>query len=198
MHVPQASEGMRESMNRSRQQACVVFRQLTVNSIENSSGIFIGTNHAPVWSNIVKSNQGFGSLSDSILKDVVTSVIDTDAWDMTVRDANYAVLTETPNQGQQCAIDFGSLHANSLTNGAVIGLGDNKQLGWRNARKNNYGSGKNLGSNVLSKIANYTMDNDVWDTVFQVGSNNIDTSQVVKNIRITHKRDEPGEGDPNE
>lgn len=196
MHASEASGGERVRVDRPRQQACVVFRQLTVNSIENSSGVFIGTNHAPAWSSIEKSNQGFGSLTDSVLKDAVNSVFDTDAWDMSVRDANYAALSETPNQGQQCAIDFGSIHANTLSNGSAIGLGDNKQLGWRNTRKNNYGSGKNLGSNVLSKIANYTLDNDVWDTVFQMGSQNIDTSQTVKNIRITHKPDEPGEGDP--
>jgi len=178
-------------MNPSRQQACVVFRQLKVNNVERSSGIFIGTNHAPAWNSIEKSNHGFGTLSGSVVKGAVSVVYDTDVLDSTVQDASYVSLTEAPNQEQQCAIDFGSIQANSLNNGSVISLGDNKQLGWRNAGKNNYGSSKNLGTNLLSKMANYTLDNDVMDAVFQTGGKYLDTSGVVKNIRITHREDPP-------
>lgn len=178
-------------MSSPRQQACVVFRQLTVGSVENTSGIFIGTNHAPAWTSFEKSNQGFGSLKDSVLKGAVNVVYDTDVLDSTFQDASYVALTETQNQAQQCAVEFGSIHANALYSGSAIDLGDNKQLGWRNARKNNYGSGKNMGNNQLSKMANFTMDNDVLDAVFQNGGKWTDTSQVAKNIRIAQQADKP-------
>ncbi|WP_160297248.1 hypothetical protein [Paenibacillus sp. IHBB 10380] len=46
-------------MNLSHQRACVIFNYLIVNNIEDSSGIFIGTNQAVGWSCYSKSNQGF-------------------------------------------------------------------------------------------------------------------------------------------
>lgn len=176
-------------MDSSRQQACVVFRQLTVNNIENASGIFIGTNRAAAWSSFEKSNQGFGNVQDTAIKGVVNVLYDTDVLDATFQDASYAALTESSKQAQQCAIEFGSIHANSLNNGSAIDLGDNKQLGWRTARKNNYGEGKNLGANQLSKMVNYTMDNDALDAVFQTKGRWIDTSRVVKNVRIAQRKD---------
>jgi hypothetical protein len=39
-----------EAQSLSQQKACVIFNKLVVNNIENSSGIFIGTNQALGWS----------------------------------------------------------------------------------------------------------------------------------------------------
>lgn len=167
-----------------RQQACVIFRHIAVQSVESSSGIFVGTNQAAGWRSIGKSNQGFGSMQDAVLKNAINTVYDTDAMDATFRDATCVSLTETPNREQQCAVEFGEIRTNALSNGSVIGLGDNKQLGWRNARKNNYGNGKLAGSNLSAHTVHFTMDNDVMDSVFQAEGRLIDTSGVVKNIRI--------------
>lgn len=167
-----------------QQQACVIFRQITVQSIESSSGIFIGTNQAAGWRSIEKSNQGFGTVQDAILKNTMNAVYDTDAMDATFRDATYVSLTEAASQQQQCAVDFNTIQTNALNNGSVFGLGDNKQLGWRSARKSNYGNGKHVGSNVSAHTVNFTMDNDTMDGVFQGGGKFLDTSGVIKNIRI--------------
>lgn len=177
-----------------RQQACVIFRHIAVQSIESSSGIFIGTNQAAGWRSIEKSNQGFGSLQNAILKNTVNTVYDTDAVDAAFRDATYVSLTEAASQQQQCAVEFGAIQTNALNNGSVFGLGDNKQLGWRSARKNNYGNGKHVGSNVSSHTINFTMDNDLMDGVFQGEGKLLDTSGVVKNILIRQNEENREDG----
>lgn len=179
------------------QKACVVFNRLLVNNIENTSGIFIGTNQAIAWRNFEKSNQGFGSLNDAIVTRVVNVVQDSDGVDTSFRDFNHIVLTESPNRLQQCAVDFGTIQANALNNGSAIDVGDNKQPGWRNARKTNYGNSKNLGHNQQSQMANFMMDNDAMDTLFQTGGYLDDSLQAVKNIRIVQRPDRSGaENDP--
>lgn len=167
-----------------RQQACVIFRHINVQSIESSSGIFIGTNQAAGWRSIGKSNQGFGSMQDSVVKNAINTVYDTDAVDATFRDAVYVSLSEATNQEQQCAVSFGAVRTNAMNNGSVVGLGDNKQLGWRSARKGNYGNGKQVGRNLSSHTVHFTMDNDGVDSVFQAEGQLSDTSGVVKNIQI--------------
>ena len=173
------------------QKAVVIFHSLTVNSIEDSSGIFIGTNHALGWSSYAKTNQGFGVLSDASLSHSVSVVHDPDIVDAGIRDVRSIHLSETPNQAQQSIVNFGSIHANTLTNGSAIDLGDNKQLGWRTSRKNNYGSSKVLGRSMMKQVAGFAVDNDTVDApVISLGASG-DTSTVIKNILISQNTDKP-------
>jgi hypothetical protein len=174
----------------SEQQACVIFNKLVVNSIEDTSGIFIGTNQAVAWSSYSKNNQGFGSLQDCKVTNSINVVHDPDVLDATVKDVRNIAITEIPNHLQQCAIDFHSIHANSVSNGSAIDLGDIKQLGWRSSRKVNYGGGKYQGGSRLSRIANITVDNDVVDAKFDATGQSADTSGTVKNVRITQNTEE--------
>ncbi|MFB5678323.1 hypothetical protein ACE3NQ_22775 [Paenibacillus terreus] len=173
----------------SQQKACVIFNKLIVNNIENSSGIFIGTNQALGWSTYGKTNHGFGSLSSSTLTNSVNVVYDSDAIDASVEDARDITLVEAANALQQSAIDFQSINANALNSGAAIDLGHNKQLGWRNSRKVNYGTGKSLGSNYLKQIANLVLDNDVIDAPQHTEEKVTDeTEGIEKNTHIVQKK----------
>ncbi|RKP54362.1 hypothetical protein D7Z26_13475 [Cohnella endophytica] len=178
-------------MSQTHQKAFVIFNKLVVNNIEDSSGIFIGTNQAIGWSTYSKSNQGFGSLSDATLSHSVSIVKDQDVIDTPIEDVRCITMTEAGHPLQQCAIDFNSIHANSLNNGSAIDLGDNKQLGWRSSRKNNYGFGKNLGSNQITQVANLVFDDDVVDApIHNEGTITDNARSGEKNIRITQKNDE--------
>lgn len=171
-------------MNRS-QQACVVFDKVIVNSIENSSGIFIGTNQAIGWSAYGKTNQGFGSVSDARLSHAVSVIHDSDIIDASVQDTRNFQISDSTSAFQQCAVEFRSVNANALNNGSALDIGDNKQPGWRSSRKNNYGNGKYVGANAVAMAASLTIDNDVVDAPFQTGGQIVDTSAAVKNIRIS-------------
>lgn len=173
------------------QKAVVIFHSLTVNNVESSSGIFIGTNHALGWSSYAKTNQGFGSISDSSLSHSLGIVHDPDIVDAGVRDVRSIHLSETPNQAQQSIVNFESLRANSLNNGSAIDLGDNKQLGWRSSRKNNYGASKVVGRTAMKQVAGFALDNDTVDApVISLGASG-DTSTVIKNILISQNTDKP-------
>ncbi|CAM3830297.1 hypothetical protein COLU111180_09860 [Cohnella lubricantis] len=162
-----------------------------MNNIESSSGIFIGTNHALGWSSYAKQNQGFGTLTDSTLTHSLGIVNDPDIVDAGVRDIRSIHLEETPNQAQQSVVNFGSIQANALNNGSAIDLGDNKQLGWRTSRKNNYGSSKVLGRSAMRQVAGFAVDNDTVDApVISLGTAG-DTSTVIKNILISQNTDKP-------
>jgi hypothetical protein len=166
------------------QKACVIFNKLVVGSMEDTSGVFIGTNQALGWSSFSKSNQGFGSLKDATLTHSLNVVQDSDVVDAKMEETRTISLSEMTHAGQQCAIDFQSIHANSLNNGSAIDLGDIKQLGWRSTRKVNMGSGKSYGTNRISHMFNSTVDNDVSDAHFHTEGRINETSGVVKNIRI--------------
>lgn len=180
-------------MDNAGQKAVVIFHSLNVNNIENSSGIFIGTNHALGWSTYSKTNQGFGSLSDTSLSHSIGIVSDPDIVDAGVRDIRHINLSETPNQAQMSLVNFGSIQATALNNGSAIDLGDNKQLGWRTSRKNNYGASKVLGRSLMKQVAGFAMDNDTVDApVFSLGTAG-ETSTVIKNILISKNTDKPKE-----
>jgi hypothetical protein len=171
------------------QKACIIFNRLLVNTIENTSGIFVGNNQAIAWRHFGKTNQGFGSLQEAAVSCVVNVVQDSDGADATYRDFNQIALTESPNRTQQCAVEFRAIQANALNNGSAIDIGDNKQTGWRNAHKANYGNSKNMGYNKQSNIAAFMTDNDAMDATFRAGEQITDTQQTVKNIRIIQRPD---------
>jgi hypothetical protein len=179
-------------MQISTQKAVVIFNKLIVNDIEDSSGIFIGTNQAIAWSSCSKTNQGFGNLQDATLSRSVNVVYDQDVMDASVRDSRDITLLEGVQNLQQCMVDFQSIAVNAVMNGSAIDLGVNKQLGWRSSRKNNYGGSKNLGANRMSQMVNFTLDNDVVDAPFHTEGKIIESScaPVTSDIRITQKRQE--------
>jgi hypothetical protein len=174
------------------QKACVIFNKLVVNNIEDSSGIFIGTNQAIGWSSCSKSNFGFGSATDATLSHMISVVQDQDVIDAKVEELRNISLSEWGNPLQQCAIDFETIQANSVNNGSAIDLGDIKQLGWRSSRKVNYGTGKNLGGNLIRQVAAITADQDLIDAPFHMEGQINDVSGAVKNIRIVQNPPEIG------
>jgi hypothetical protein len=176
-------------LNLCHQKAYVIFNKLFVNNIEDSSGIFIGTNQAIGWSTYSKSNQGFGNLRNATLTNSISVVQDPDVIDTPIEDVRYITLTEASNPLQQCAIEFNSIHANSLFNGSAIDLGDNKQLGWRSSRKVNYGFGKSLGSNRVNQVASIIFDDDAIDAPFHnEGTITENVKNVEKNIQIISEK----------
>ncbi|KZS46132.1 hypothetical protein AWU65_09445 [Paenibacillus glucanolyticus] len=177
-------------MNVSGQKASVIFQKMIVNHLEDTSGIFIGTNQAIGWSTIKKTNQGFGELSHTVLSNAVGVLHDEDIVDFTIQDYHNIILTEVPNNQQQCAIHFGSLQTNSLINSCAIDLGDNKQLGWRTARKDNFGVGKPIGINSLKRTIGVLNDNDAVDATIITNQHDEDISTVIKNILITQDTEE--------
>lgn len=171
------------------QKACVVFNRLTVTNIENSSGIFIGTNQAIGWSSSSKTNQGFGSLKDANVSRTVTVCRDTDWIDSVFRESKLISLRETDIAAQQCDVDFRSVNVNTVNNGSAIDLGDIKQLGWRSTRKNNYGTGKMFGHNKQSRSISVVFDNDGSDAEFLLNQSVWDqTSRSVKHVTITQEQ----------
>ena len=174
------------------QKACVCFHKLSVINIENSSGIFIGTNKAIGWANWSKSNEGFGSMKDATASRIISVVHDEDLTDASFRDAKWIAFQEQGSAAQQCAVDFQSVNVNSVANGSAVDLGDIKQLGWRTSRKNNYGGGKNYGSNRQSQIINVVFDDDRTDASFQFNQKVVDEAlRSARNVRITHQNRDP-------
>jgi hypothetical protein len=172
----------------SDQKACVIFNKLIVTNIEDTSGIFIGTNQAIGWSSYSKSNQGFGSLTDATLSNSISVVRDPDLIDASVHDARFISLAETGNAAQQCVIDFQSVNVNTVVNNSAVDLGDIKQLGWRSARKVNYGEGKIFGHNRTSQTVSIVFDEDAVDASFQTQENTQDQlGKTEKNVRIKQK-----------
>ncbi|WP_052339231.1 hypothetical protein [Gorillibacterium massiliense] len=182
-------------MNMNQQRAFVIFNKLFVNTIEDSSGIFIGTNQAIGWSSSSKTNQGFGTLQNSTLSNIASVVYDSDVMDASIDDATSITLAELNHPLRQCAIDFNAIHANVVTDGSAIDLGDNTQLGWRSSLKSNYGFGKSYGSNRVNQVVSMTVDDDAVDAPIQYAGQIIESVQTdEKNIRITQKQ---GDHDPN-
>jgi hypothetical protein len=169
------------------QKACVIFNKISVNSIENSSGIFIGTNQAFGWKSISTSNEGFGSLHDAFLTNCTNVVFDSDFMDTTIKDVTYIQETEA-SKAQQSYVEFKSINSNALNNGSVIDIGNNKQPGWNNSRKTNYGSGRAIGANRYSRITNIVFDNDNVDSPIHIESNISGTSESVDNEVLIHQK----------
>ncbi|MCC3373109.1 hypothetical protein [Cohnella sp. REN36] len=167
--------------------AIVQFRRLFVNVIEDSSGIFIGTNQAIGWMSSSKSNYGFGSLKDATLSNAVCYVYDPDLVDNSVRDARAIAITETPETVRQTAIDFQSVNVNAMLNASAVDLGDIRQPGWRTARKNNYGAGKIYGASRLSRTVNIVFDDDAEDASFDIRQQALDVGGAAGHVQIVQK-----------
>lgn len=176
-------------MNLPYQNASVVFNKLVVNTVEDTSGIFIGTNQAIAWSTYRKSNQGFGSLKESVLINAVNVVNDQDLIDASVKDVKNITLAEEGQTLKQCAVDFESINAISVLNGSAIDIGENSQIAWSSSHKNNYGTGKSYGNNRLKQVANQVIDNDVIDAhVGNIIQNSEYTGGENEEIRVTQKK----------
>lgn len=178
-------------MNLCPNKAYVVFNKICVNQIEDSSGIFIGTNQAIGWYSYSKSNKGFGDPKNSCISNVLSVVHDEDVIDMPIKDVRSITLPEGNHPLQQSKIDFNSIHANAVLNGSAIDLGNNTQLGWRSSRKNNYGFGKSLGRNQVNQVASVIFDDDIVDTpMFNQETSSDESQNRGKDVWITQKNNE--------
>lgn len=176
-------------MNQCQNKANVVFNKIFVNQIEDSSGIFIGTNQAIGWTSYSKSNSGFGNPKNAVVSNVLSVVHDEDAIDMPIQEVSNITLPAGNHPIQQSNIDFNSIHANAVFNGSAIDLGNNTQLGWRSSRKSNYGFGKGLGKNQINQVASIILDHDDLDMlVVNKGSTEDESQNTGKDVRITHKK----------
>jgi len=139
------------------------FQSITVKSIENSSGIFIGKNSAIGWSAHGKSNQGLGSANGKIVRSV-NLVYDNDLVDSPVEhrditiDNNMCLSTEVKETAN---IAFDRINVTSLTSNSAVSVGQNKQSTWDAHSKANTGiSGADLSLNNTSLID----DTDIIDS----------------------------------
>lgn len=174
------------------QNANIVFNKLVVNTVEDTSGIFIGNNQAISWSSSLKSNQGLGRLNESVLIHAVNIVNDQDLIDASVKDDKQITLAEEGQASKKCAVEFESIHAMSVLNGSAIDVGENKQIAWSSSHKNNYGTGKTYGNNRLKQVANQVIDNDIIDahsrTVGNIIENPENTGKDNQEIKVIQKK----------
>jgi len=172
------------------QRANVLFRTLQVNVVENTSGIFIGTNQAIGWRSYGKTNEGFGKWSGGTLTNAVSAVFDSDGVDAPTHEVRNIRIVETPEGMRQTNVGFRAVEANAVTNGSAIGLGNNGQPGWSSVRKNNYGNGRVTGGNWLRQFASFAIDNDAVDAPTSLEGGTFDVSGAGKNIRIVQNTEE--------
>lgn len=143
----------------------VVLGNITVNFIQNSSGIFVGTNYAHGWSTNSKINNGFGSSKGSDHRCSINFVYDNDIIDTPIEDVKTIILNQQPREGIPVNqnIDFHSIDVNAVNINSSISIGENNQAGWSSHRKSNFGT-QMIGESIIENSTNTIIDNDIIDT----------------------------------
>jgi hypothetical protein len=150
-------------LNRERVINQVTLNQISVNSIDTSSGIFIGTNYAHNWSSHRKNNYGFGSVSDSFVSHTNSSVIDNDLVDTPIH-SQPAILFDGNMPGNQNDIDIGEININVLDTCAAVTVGENALNAWSSHSKRNAGQGRFAGDIQNTRNHSVIMDQDIIDS----------------------------------
>jgi hypothetical protein len=138
----------------------LVINGIAVNSIDTSSGIFVGINNVNNWSSCRKNNHGFGSVSNSLVSENFSLVIDNDVIDTPIE--NNAV---TYMDGRQDInnIEVTEINVNSLDSNAAVSVGDNLLNGWSAHGKRNDGTGRSAGITQNKSNTSVVIDNDLMD-----------------------------------
>ncbi|MGZ4161341.1 MAG: hypothetical protein ACXVNF_11185 [Neobacillus sp.] len=149
-------------MNRKRIINQVHVNQICVNSIDTSSGIFVGTNYAHYWSSHRKNNYGFGSVNNSQISQNYSYVIDNDLIDTPIHN-NPTILFDRINEGNENNIDIGEINVNVLNSSAAVSVGENDLNGWSSHSKRNFGQGRLVGNIQNTHNSSQVVDSDVID-----------------------------------
>lgn len=160
----------------------LIIKGINVNSVDTSSGVFIGINYANNWSSHQKTNHGFGTLHHSQVTDTFSLVIDNDVIDTPIEShavtymdgwkdkqkmdtpiENNEVTFVNEIQDVQKLIDIKEINVNSLFTNSAVSVGENFLNGWSAHRKTNEGTGRTTGISQLASNTNIVIDNDVID-----------------------------------
>ncbi|OCA85078.1 hypothetical protein [Pseudobacillus wudalianchiensis] len=136
--------------------------QIYVNSIDTSSGIFVGTNYANNWSSHRKNNYGFGSISHSQVSNNYSYVMDNDVIDTPIQN-NPTILLDGHMAENQNDIDIGQININVLDTCAAVSVGENELTGWSSHSKRNAGQGRFTGEVHNTQNSSLILDADVID-----------------------------------
>lgn len=140
------------------------FEKIVVNSVDSNSGIFIGgTNSAHGWSSHSKSNNGVGTLSNSIIKDSMNIIFDDDTVDAPINNASQFNIKDSNNGNVNSDIKFKDINVNGMDDNSSIVVGDAEQNGWSAHNKSNLGEGKRKGINISQNGFSNIDDKDVID-----------------------------------
>ena len=150
-------------MNRKRIINQFQLSQISVNTIDTASGIFIGTNYAQNWSSHRKNNYGFGSVSNSQVLNNTSYVIDDD-WVDTPIENNPSILFDGNRAGNQNEIDIGEININVLDTCAAVSVGENDLNAWSAHSKRNSGQGRFAGDIQNTQNSSLILDSDVMDS----------------------------------
>jgi hypothetical protein len=150
-------------LNRERVINQVTLNQISVNTIDTSSGIFIGTNYAHNWSSHRKNNYGFGSVSDSLVSHTNSCVIDNDLVDTPIHNQP-AILFDGNMPVNQNDIDIGEININVLDTCAAVTVGENSLNAWSAHSKRNAGQGRFAGAIQNTRNSSVTVDQDIIDS----------------------------------
>jgi hypothetical protein len=140
----------------------VQVNQIYVNTIDTSSGIFIGTNYAHNWSSHRKNNYGFGSVSNSQVLNNTSYVIDNDLVDTPIQNSP-SILIDGNRAGNQNEIDIGEININVLDTCAAVSVGENDLNAWSAHSKRNAGQGRFAGEIQNTQNSSLILDSDVND-----------------------------------
>lgn len=153
---------------------------ITVNTIDSSSGIFVGITNAHNWSSHRKSNQGLGPIGSSQVMQNFNLVIDNDLLDVPIEnnvlinlpgskelynnpaavetlDGNCNIRQEINN------IDVGDINVISMDTNAAVSIGENDANVWSAHSKRNEGTGRSIGVSQHKLNTNVVIDNDLID-----------------------------------
>ena len=142
---------------------------ITVNSIERNSGIFIGQRNCAVgWSAHGKSNNIYDSIGDSnqIVQNL-SLLIDPDMIDTPIDDRDQHIILETPDlESKITNIDLQAVNVNSIIQNAGVFVGKTTITGMESHEKSNTGSGDTYGEKNLSLFnQNFNFDPDMIDAI---------------------------------
>lgn len=149
-------------MNQKRMINRVAVTQFFVNSIDTSSGIFIGTNYAHNWSAHRKNNYGFGSVSHSHVSHNFSCVTDNDLIDTPIYNTP-TIMVDRKNTGIENNIDIGEININVLDSAAAVSVGENDLNAWSAHSKRNAGQGRFTGNIQNTNNSSQLYDGDMAD-----------------------------------
>lgn len=148
-----------------------LWKDLKIEHVEQTSGVFTGSNHQSGWMSVKKTNQGIGQPASSLLINTQTYIDDCDGTDFVhiaqkSRSVNREPYTSeekvmsTPVILKWQELDIGAMHQQS-----VLAVGENYQPDWEVFNKSNNGIGVLTGFNITEAAITFIDDRDFMDHV---------------------------------
>lgn len=154
-----------------------LWKNLNIEHVEQSSGVFTGTNVQSKWISIKKTNQGFGQPASSTFINTKTYIDDHDLYDLyhNVSPAPYhnqfspSTDSDTKQQTEPISLKWQELHIGALNQQSILSVGENHQSYWSAFHKANLGLGVFTGKNITKAAITFIDDQDFMDhTEFKV------------------------------